>query len=210
MPKKARTAKVKRKTTETDIKLELNLDGKGSAEVSTGIAFFDHMLTLLAKHALFGLTIKAKGDIDVDYHHTVEDVGLCLGEALKKALGDKKGLVRYGTAEVPMMDSLSKVTLDLSGRPYFKITPNKDSMSELYRVHKLYESDRFHFDLGFMEEFMQALANSAGMDLHITLYYGKDLHHAIESIFKALAKALKNAVEIDPRIEGVMSTKGTL
>ncbi|MEE8575185.1 MAG: imidazoleglycerol-phosphate dehydratase HisB [Thermodesulfobacteriota bacterium] len=198
----ARTSKVKRKTTETSIALEINLDGKGTRSVKTTIPFFDHMLSLFAKHGLFDLKIKATGDTEVDFHHTVEDVGLSLGEAIKKALKTKAGINRYGSADVPMMDSLATVVLDLSDRPYLKYNvkfkPVKAKM-----VKEV-------FDPALVEEFMRALSNSAGVDLHVTLHYGNDIHHSVEAIFKALGRALRVAVTKDARVKGVMSTKGKL
>ena len=199
-----RKAKVRRKTTETDITLEIKIDGRGVNAVTTGIPFFDHMLTLFSRHGLFDLKVTARGDIEVDFHHTVEDVGLCLGEALKKALGDKKGIRRYGTSRVPMMDAMATVVLDISGRPYFRYNKTKESAGVSRK------RSRGEFDMGLMQEFMTALSNSAGIDLHVTLHYGNDLHHSIEAVFKALGRALREAVARDPRIKGVMSTKGRL
>ncbi|MCK4738605.1 MAG: imidazoleglycerol-phosphate dehydratase HisB [Deltaproteobacteria bacterium] len=199
-----RSAKLARKTTETDIKLTLSLDGKGSSSIDTGIPFFDHMLTLLTRHSLFDLKLKAKGDLEVDLHHTVEDVGLCIGQAFDNALKTKAGIRRYGRADIPMMDSLASVILDLSGRPYFKY--NKTKESSKISVRRI----RNEFDMGLLREFMVAFTNSAGIDLHITLVYAEDIHHAIESIFKALGRALGEAVSKDPRIKGVLSTKGKL
>jgi imidazoleglycerol-phosphate dehydratase len=201
--KKARRATIKRKTTETDISLSINIDGKGTSAVKTGIPFFDHMLTLFSKHGLIDLKIKAKGDIEVDFHHTVEDIGLCLGEALKKALGKKAGIKRYGRADVPMMDSLATIVLDLSGRPSYKFTKTKESTKACTRGRK------DDFDMGLTHEFMVSLVNTTGIDLHISLPYGQDRHHAIEAIFKALGRALRDATEKDPRIKGVMTTKGS-
>lgn len=204
MPAKTkRKAKVTRKTSETDIQVELNLDGRGNYEVNTLIPFFDHMLSLFAKHGLFDLNLRAKGDIDVDFHHTVEDVGLTLGEAIKKALKNKTGIKRYGSAQVPMMDALATAVVDLSDRPFFKFNTTKDSMA-VSRARKS------KFDMGLVEEFMTALSNSAGCDLHITLHYGRDLHHSVEAVFKALGRALGEAVTMNPKIKGVMSTKGKL
>ena len=197
--KKPRTGKVTRKTTETDITVELSLDGTGKYAVSTGIPFFDHMLNLFAKHGLFDLKVKAKGDLEVDFHHTVEDVGIALGEAVKKAAGTKAGIARYGRADVPMMDSLATAVLDLSDRPYLK-----------YKVKIPKGAVKHEFDPGLVEEFMKALSNSSGMDLHLILHYGKDMHHSVEAIFKSLGRALSVAVMKDPRIKGVMSTKGKL
>ncbi len=204
MAKQIRSAKLARKTTETDIKLTLSLDGKGSSSIDTGIPFFDHMLTLLTRHSLFDLKLKAKGDLEVDLHHTVEDVGLCIGQAFDNALKTKAGIRRYGRADIPMMDSLASVILDLSGRPYFKY--NKTKESSKISVRRI----RNEFDMGLLREFMVAFTNSAGIDLHITLVYAEDIHHAIESIFKALGRALGEAVSKDPRIKGVLSTKGKL
>lgn len=197
----ARKARVARKTSETDIRLNLNLDGSGKNKISTGIPFFDHMLTLFTRHGLFDLELKAAGDIEVDFHHTVEDVGLCLGEAIKAALKDKAGIKRYGSADVPMMDSLATVILDISGRPYLNFN---------VKYPRRLVKDKGAFDPALVEEFMKALSNTAGLDLHITLRYAKETHHAIESIFKAFGRALSVAVSIDPRIKGVMSTKGKL
>lgn len=196
-----REATVKRKTAETDITLGINLDGHGQSGTKTGIPFFDHMLTLFAKHGLFDLKIKAKGDLDVDFHHTVEDVGITLGEAIRKALGDKKGIGRYGSSDVPMMDALATVTLDIGGRPSLMLSAPKAA----YRP-----SRKEAFDMGLAEEFMKALSNTAGIDLHVTLHYGRDPHHSIEAIFKALGRALRQAVEKDKRMKGVPSTKGRL
>jgi len=186
----ARKAKITRKTRETEITVELNLDGRGNGDVKTPLPFFDHMLTNFARHGLFDLKIRAKGDVEVDFHHTVEDVGITLGEALKKALGNNAGIKRCGSSDVPMMDSLSTVILDISNL-------KKGSVEKT-------------FDIGLMKEFMKALSNSAGLDLHITLHYGEDIHHAIESVYKALGRALGAAVTVDPRIKGVLSTKGKL
>jgi len=208
----ARKAKIKRKTTETDIAVEIDLDGSGRVEIKTPIPFLSHMLTNFARHGLFDLTIKASGDVDVDFHHTVEDVGLCLGEAVKKALGDKTGIRRCADASVPMMDSLSSVVLDLSGRPYLKVNTTDESRSLTKRVFSSTDKGEVMetFDIDLAVEFLKALSNSAGIDLHVTLYYGRDIHHSLESMFKALGRALASAVEKDPRIKGVMSTKGKL
>ncbi|MBI5560946.1 MAG: imidazoleglycerol-phosphate dehydratase HisB [Deltaproteobacteria bacterium] len=208
-----RTARVKRKTTETDITLDLNLDGRGLSDIKTGIPFFDHMLSLFSKHGLFDIKIKARGDIDVDFHHTVEDVGLTLGDAIKKALGNKKGIRRYGASSVPMMDALATVVLDMGGRPYLRfITPEGFGSFRKGRevAARFGIKSRDEFDMGLTEEFLKALSNETGMDLHAELRYGKNRHHSIEAVFKALARALKEAVEKDPRIKGVMSTKGKL
>jgi imidazoleglycerol-phosphate dehydratase len=195
----ARGAKISRKTKETEIALELNLDGSGQAEIATGVGFFDHMLTHLAKHALMDLTVKAKGDTHIDDHHTVEDISLVLGAALDKALGDKAGIYRYGWASVPMEDALANVTLDLSGRPAFVFNVKFPS-----RKIKT-------FDVELIDESLRSLANSAKMNLHVNVPYGSNSHHIAEAIFKALAKALRQAVAVDTRAGGkVPSTKGTL
>lgn len=211
-PKKARKARIARKTTETDITLELGVDGSGRADASTGIPFFDHMLCNFARHGLFDLKVRAKGDLDVDYHHTVEDVGLCLGEALKKALGDKTGITRCATSSVPMMDALSTVVVDISARPYLRLNIAKGAAAAAKKVYSAKREGIITdtFDMALVEEFMKALSNSAGLDLHITLEYGRDIHHSIESIFKALGRALSAAAAKDARIRGVLSTKGSL
>ncbi len=195
---KTRSAKVVRKTRETDISAQLELDGDGTYRVSTGIAFLNHMLELLAKHALFNLKLKAKGDLKVDYHHTVEDVGLVLGDALNQALGDRKGILRYGWSVVPMDESLSRVALDLGGRPYL-----------VYEV-KTKKTRIRDFDLGLIEEFFRAFTVQARMNLHIKLMYGQEPHHAYESVFKAVAKALSIACSKDSRVKGVLSSKGKI
>lgn len=193
-----RLAEFNRKTKETDIKIKINLDGSGKSSISTGIPFMDHMLELFSKHGFFDLNVKAKGDIEVDYHHTMEDLGLALGEAIAKALGDKAGIRRYGSCLLPMDEALAQVALDLSGRPYlvYDVIPPAPMIKDM-------DSALFH-------EFFQALAVKSGMNLHIQLQKGEEVHHAFEAIFKALAKALDQAVKIDPRVKGVLSTKGTL
>lgn len=193
-----RKAEIKRKTGETDIVLNIDIDGKGSSTIKTGIGFFDHMLTLFTKHGLFDISVEAEGDLYVDAHHTVEDVGIALGQALKTALGDKKSIKRYGTCFVPMDESLAMVSLDLSGRPYL-----------------VYQADLTPGKLGEMEtelveEFFRAVAFNAGMNLHIKVLYGSNNHHKVEAIFKAFGRALDEATGLDQRIEGVMSTKGSL
>jgi imidazoleglycerol-phosphate dehydratase len=193
-----RTATVQRKTAETNIQLTLNLDGSGNAQIDTGVGFFDHMLTLLAKHALFDLAVAAKGDLNVDFHHTVEDVGICLGQALAEALGNKQGIVRYGSKTLPMEETLATAALDLSGRVWF-----------VYRVSFTTEKIG-EFDTELVETFFQSLAANALMNLHLVLHYGSNSHHVSESLFKATARALREAVAIDPRQMGVPSSKGTL
>ncbi|MEW6109061.1 MAG: imidazoleglycerol-phosphate dehydratase HisB [Nitrospirota bacterium] len=194
-----RKSRVERKTKETDIKIELNLDGSGKYSIDTSVPFLDHMLSLTAKHGLFDLKIKARGDIHIDFHHTVEDVGIVLGKAVKQAIGDMKGISRYGQASVPMDEALSSVNLDISGRPYL-----------VYRVDFPKRSKLKNFDPDLIEDFLQAFSGNAGITLHAIAHYGRNTHHIIESIFKALGRALRQAVEIDSRIRGVPSTKGRL
>ncbi|HEX3598799.1 MAG TPA: imidazoleglycerol-phosphate dehydratase HisB [Lacipirellulaceae bacterium] len=194
----ARTASIDRKTAETDIQLSLNVDGSGDASVSTGVGFLDHMLTLLAKHAVMDLTVRAKGDLDVDHHHTVEDTGICLGHALKQAIGDKTGVRRYGHFTLPMDETLATVAVDLGGR--FALAIRADFPSA-----KIGE-----FDTELVEEFWRAFAANALCNLHIVVHYGRNSHHISEAIFKATARALRMAIEPDPRVSGVPSTKGTL
>lgn len=196
--KRARRATIERNTTESRITIGLGLDGTGKRRISTSIPFLDHMLDLLARHGFFDLTIKATGDTHIDDHHTVEDIGIVLGEALKKALGKKEGIRRYGNAWVPLDETLAQVTVDLSGRPYL-----------VYNV-KLPHRRIKGFDLYLFEDFFQALTTHAAMNLHINVPYGRNPHHIMESIFKALAKALDQAVAVDVRVKGVLSTKGRL
>ncbi|HJR44064.1 MAG TPA: imidazoleglycerol-phosphate dehydratase HisB [Actinomycetota bacterium] len=193
-----RTAVVERKTTETEIRVEVALDG-GAVEISTGVPFFDHMLDQLGRHGTIGLTVDARGDLEIDAHHTIEDTGIALGQALTDALGDKAGIRRYGNALVPMEEALAEVALDISGRPLL-----------VYECDIPAESIG-QFDVGLTREFLQALARTAGLTLHVALRYGRDPHHCVEAIFKALARALSEAVSIDPRSGGgVPSTKGIL
>ncbi len=194
----ARQASIARKTKETDITLSIDLDGSGNSTIDTGVGFFDHMLTHLAKHGLFDLTVQAKGDLHIDGHHTVEDVSLVLGSAIDKAVGDKKGIYRYGWATVPMEDALANVALDLCGRPAF-----------VFNV--TFPTTRIGaFDVELVSEALRSLANTAKMNLHVNVPYGSNSHHIAEAIFKALAKALREAVANDPRNPDVPSTKGTL
>jgi imidazoleglycerol-phosphate dehydratase len=193
-----RTAKIIRQTKETNIQLELNLDGTGQTRIQTGVGFFDHMLDLLGRHSLIDLTVAAQGDLQVDSHHTVEDVGLVLGQAIAQALGDKRGIYRYGWALVPMDESLSQVAIDLSGRPAF-----------VFRVEFAAPSVG-SFPVELVEEFFKSVATAAKMNLHIAVPYGTNNHHIAEAIFKATAKALRQAVSLDPRNHDVPSTKGTL
>ena len=198
MSEKERAAVVSRKTGETDIRLTLSLDGTGKAEVDTGIGFFDHMLNSFARHGLFDLELQAKGDLEVDSHHTIEDTGIVLGEAIKKAVGDKKGIKRFGSFILPMDETLVLCALDLSGRPYLQ----EDLVFTVPRVGA--------FDTEMVHEFFYAVSYSAGMNLHFKLLSGGNNHHVIEAAFKAFAKALDEAVSFDPRIADVLSTKGTL
>jgi len=194
-----RTASVSRQTAETDIELKLVVDGTGMADVATGVPFFDHMLTLFAKHGLFDLTVKCTGDVDVDYHHTVEDVGIVLGDALKQALGDKKGIRRYGFFLLPMDESLARVVVDIGGRPHLVYHAEAPTM---------FVRD---FNIVLVKEFCRAFSNALGANLHVQLVYGEEPHHVAEAIFKGLARALDIATSIDPRAEGSLpSTKGLI
>ncbi|MAT16904.1 MAG: imidazoleglycerol-phosphate dehydratase [Planctomyces sp.] len=193
-----RTATIKRATAETEIELTLDLDGTGRAEISTGVGFFDHMLTLFAKHGLFDLKVNAKGDLEVDQHHTVEDVGICLGQALLQAIGDKKGITRYGSMTLPMEESLVTSALDLSGRMWF-----------VYKVS--FPTEKIgEFDSQLVREFWQSVSSNALMNLHLVLHHGENSHHISEGLFKATARALRHAITIDPRQTGVPSSKGKL
>jgi imidazoleglycerol-phosphate dehydratase len=194
----SRTAQVHRKTAETEVELQLQLDSFGNARIATGIGFLDHMLTLLAKHAAIDLTLTAKGDLEVDQHHTVEDVGICLGQAFREALGEKAGIRRYGHFALPMEETLCTVALDLGGRAYFVFQAD-------FPTQKIGD-----FDAELVADFWQAFAANALCNLHITIHYGRNSHHMAEAIFKASARALRNATEPDPRQRGVPSTKGTL
>jgi imidazoleglycerol-phosphate dehydratase len=194
----ARTALISRQTRETNVSVELNLDGTGQTSCQTDVGFFDHMLDLLGRHALIDLNIKAQGDLQVDAHHTVEDVGLVIGQAISQALGDKRGIYRYGWSTVPMDESLAQVAIDLSGRPAF-----------VFRVDFVGSSIGV-FPAELVEEFFKSVATAAKMNLHVTVPYGTNNHHIAEAIFKAAAKSLRQAVSIDPRNSDVPSTKGTL
>jgi imidazoleglycerol-phosphate dehydratase len=193
-----RKAELKRKTKETRITAAINLDGNGQYKISTDVGFFDHMLTLFAAHGLFDLNVAAQGDIDVDFHHTVEDVGLVIGRLIDDALGSRKGITRYGQAAVPMDDALAEVVIDLSNRPYL--------------VFQLPESMPLQngLDASLAKEFFRAVAQKSGMNLHINVVYGDNWHHMIEAVFKAFARALRQAVGLDSRMVGVPSTKGSL
>src|SRR5688572_24437860 len=194
----ARTALIQRKTAETEIELELNLDGSGQADVKTGVGFLDHMLELLAKHAAMDLRVAARGDLHVDQHHTVEDTGICLGQAVKQSLGDKAGIRRYGHFTLPMEETLATVAIDLGGR--FALVFKADFPS-----NKIGD-----FDSELVEDFWQAFSANALCNLHVLVHYGRNSHHISEAVFKATARALRMAVEMDPRTTGVPSTKGTL
>jgi imidazoleglycerol-phosphate dehydratase len=194
-----REASLQRKTAETEISLRINLDGTGVAQVSTGIGFFDHMLTLFAKHGLIDLEVAARGDLHVDFHHTVEDTGIVLGQAMKQALGDKAGLVRYGCAHLPMDETLTRVAVDLSGRAFLE-----------YRAPHQADAIGGTFSFQLVEEFVRAFAHNVAANVHVEVLYGRDSHHMAESIFKGLARALDQAIRIDPRVSGVPSTKDLL
>ena len=194
----ARTATISRKTKETEIRLTLDLDGRGVHAIESGVPFLDHMLTQIARHGFFDLQIHAEGDLEIDAHHTVEDLGICIGEAFKQALGDKSGVRRYGRGSMPMHEALAAVVLDFSGRPFL-----------VYNV-PLPKAQVGNFELELVEEFFTAFCNHAGANLHVNLAYGDNLHHIVEAVFKAFARALDEATQLDPRVEGVLSSKGTL
>ncbi|MFS0555894.1 imidazoleglycerol-phosphate dehydratase HisB [Brevibacillus sp. 179-C9.3 HS] len=195
---KQRVAQIERNTNETQIALSFGVDGAGESKQNSGVPFLDHMLDLFTRHGHFDLTVKAKGDIEIDYHHTVEDIGICLGHALREALGDKKGIKRYGNAFVPMDDALAQVVIDISNRPHLE-----------YRA--TYPTNMVgQFPTELVHEFLWKLALEARINLHVILHYGHNTHHMIEAIFKALGRALDEATTIDPRVKGVPSTKGVL
>jgi len=193
-----RTASIRRDTTETKIELALNLDGSGRHDIATGVGFFDHMLTHVARHGLFDLTVKCQGDLHVDSHHTVEDVGICLGKCLAQALGDKSGIRRFGSATVPMDETLVTSAVDLSGRPF--LVWNADVANETLGT----------FRSALAEEFWRAASSAGAFNLHVLMHHGRNTHHVIEAIFKATARALRQATEMDARGSGVPSTKGVL
>ena len=195
----SRKALIKRKTKETDISLDLNLDGSGKYSINTSIPFLDHMLSLMCRHGLFDVKLKAKGDIAIDDHHTVEDIGIVLGKAVKQALGDMKGISRYGQASVPMDEALASVSLDISGRPYL-----------VYRVEFPKKGKIKDFDPDLIEDFFQAFVSNSNVTLHVNVLYGRNIHHMIEAVFKGLGRALKGAVSVDKKIKGVLTTKGML
>lgn len=193
-----RKTKLERKTKETDISIAINLDGKGKYNIATTIPFLDHMLRLFSFHGRIDLDVKATGDTEIDYHHLMEDLGIALGDALKDALGEKTGIKRYGSSMIPMDESLARVIIDLSGRPYlvYRVRPPRGSLRGL--------------EISLFEDFFRALSNHAMINLHIIVEYGRDLHHIFEAIFKAFGRAMKEAVSIDPSIKGLPSTKGKL
>jgi imidazoleglycerol-phosphate dehydratase len=193
-----RTATVRRKTNETDIDVRINLDGTGTYTVATTIPFLDHMLNLFAFHGGMDVTIKAKGDTEIDYHHLMEDLGITLGEAIRKALGDKKGIKRYGIATIPMDEAVARVVLDISGRPFlvYKVKPPRGSLKDL--------------EISLFEDFFRALVSHAMITLHVNVEYGRDLHHIIEAVFKAFGRAVREAVTLDPKAKRLPSTKGKL
>ena len=193
----ARTAEIQRHTSETRITLSLEIDGSGLAQIATRIPFLDHMLTLFAKHSLTDLKVETQGDIEVDFHHTVEDTGIALGQAFTKALGDRKGIARYGHAYVPMDETLARAVIDFSGRPFI------DFRSQAPLAQN-------HFPYSLLEEFLRAFSNNAAANLHLEVLYGRDSHHMMEAAFKSLARAIDMACRVDPRVTGVPSTKGTL
>lgn len=194
----SRSAELSRKTAETDIAMKLNIDGEGNSLIDSGVGFLDHMLTLFSKHGLLDLEIKARGDLQVDAHHTVEDIGIVLGQAIKQALGDKKSIRRYGTAYVPMDEALAMVCVDLGGRPYlvFNVQYTNERVGDM--------------DTELVEEFFRAVSVNAGMNVHINVMYGSNNHHIAEAVFKAFGRALDEATRSDERIKGVLSTKGML
>jgi len=195
---RARRAEVRRRTKETDIAVRVGLDGEGLYQVDTGVPFLNHMLELFSRHGFFDLTVKGRGDLEVDAHHTVEDVGLTLGQALREALGDKRGIRRFGEATVPLDEALVSVVVDLSGRPFL-----------VYKV-MLGQERIGSFDVELVHDFLLALSNEVGMNLHVNMISGRNPHHVVEAVFKGIARALSQAVSFDPRVKGVLSTKGSL
>jgi imidazoleglycerol-phosphate dehydratase len=193
-----RSSSIKRKTKETKIGVEVNIDGKGACKISTGIPFFDHMLMLFSAHGFLDLFVDAKGDLEVDFHHTVEDVGLVLGDAFNKALGDRKGIKRYGYAVTPMDEALATVTVDLSNRPFLVYNTPSEICSES------------GFNIQLAKEFLRAFATRGGMNLHVNVHYGENEHHIIEAVFKSLGRALNQASSFDDRVDNIRSTKGVL
>ena len=204
-----RKAKIVRKTRETRIELSLTVDGKGRSKVKTGIGFLDHMLEIFAKHGLFDLELSAKGDLHVDIHHTNEDIGICLGEAFKKALGDKSGVRRVGECTFPLDEAATRAVVDLSGRPYLGMHDAK-GLSANKRVHPAAKSEKYFYSFDDAIDLFRAFTLHAGLTLHVWIESGDDAHHIIETLFKSIARALDSATQIDSRVKGVPSTKGTL
>ena len=198
----SRTARIERKTSESDVVVELDLDGTGATEISTGVPFYDHMLTALGKHSLMNLSIAATGDVEIDSHHTVEDVAICIGDAIKEALGDKAGIARFGSALVPLDEALAEAVVDVSGRPYF--------VHEGEPIGQATHLIGGNFAGSLTGHVFESIAHHAGITLHMRVLAGRDPHHIVEAQFKALARALRAAVALDPRVQGVPSTKGAL
>ena len=196
--KKIRKADIERRTKETDVRVKLDLDGVGRNKINTPIGFFNHLLSSFARHGFFNLEVFAKGDLEIDEHHTVEDLGIVLGEAVSKALGDRSGINRFGYTLIPMDEALARVVIDLSGRPFL-----------VYEA-EISQKKRWEFNVNLVEEFFRAFVDKAGVTLHVKLEYGKDYHHALEAIFKAFGRAMAQAVAMNPRVRSVPSTKGTL
>lgn len=202
MTRSSRTARIERATSESSVLVEIDLDGTGRTDISTTVPFYDHMLTALGKHSLIDLTVKATGDTHIDAHHTVEDVAICLGEALKVALGDKRGIARFGDAHVPLDEALARAVVDVSGRPYL-VHDGEPAGQEYHLIGG-------HFTGSLTRHVLESIAHHANICLHVTVLAGRDPHHIVEAQFKALARALRQAVEYDPRVDGVPSTKGAL
>lgn len=198
----SRTARIERTTSESSVVVEIDLDGTGRTDIDTSVPFYDHMLTALGKHSLIDLTVRAQGDTDIDVHHTVEDTAICIGEALRAALGDKRGIVRFGDALVPLDEALAQAVVDVSGRPYLVHTGESEAF-----VHHLIGG---HFTGSMVRHVLEAIAHHAGICLHVNVVSGRDPHHVAEAEFKALARALRTAVALDPRVDGIPSTKGAL
>lgn len=197
-----REAQITRKTSESSVELSINLDGTGVSDISTGVPFYDHMLTALSKHSLIDLTVKAKGDVDIDVHHTVEDIAIAFGKALSEALADKSGIARYGDASVPLDEALARAVVDVSGRPYL-VHSGEPAGFEYHLIGG-------HFTGSLVRHVFEAIAHNAGLTLHITVLAGRDPHHIAEAQFKAFARALRSAIALDSRVDGVPSTKGSL
>ncbi|MDA7799208.1 imidazoleglycerol-phosphate dehydratase HisB [Aquiluna sp.] len=197
-----REAQITRKTSESSVELSINLDGTGVSDISTGVPFYDHMLTALSKHSLIDLTVKAKGDVDIDVHHTVEDIAIAFGKALSEALADKSGIARYGDASVPLDEALARAVVDVSGRPYL-VHSGEPAGFEYHLIGG-------HFTGSLVRHVFEAIAHNAGLTVHITVLAGRDPHHIAEAQFKAFARALRSAIALDSRVDGVPSTKGSL